>query len=166
MTPPVAAAVAFRLPSRFSQGKENMDETATSLTGLTIKDRLQELRPNDLNAIYTKYELIPVEFSHDIRKAKIVITNYHAFKLRDELELSKKGRNFLQGRHGEKLVTTETPGKMLARVMPELLGMKHILVINDEAHHCYEEKPDIDGAEGYADGERVDFVCRAKKESE
>ena len=130
--------------------------------GLTIKDRLQELRPNDLNAIYTKYELIPVEFSHDIRKAKIVITNYHAFELRDELELSKKGRNFLQGRHGEKLVTTETPGKMLARVMPELLGMKHILVINDEAHHCYEEKPDIDGAEGYADGEREEIADRSE----
>ena len=130
--------------------------------GLTIKDRLQELKPNDLNAIYTKYELIPVEFSHDIRKAKIVITNYHAFKLREELELSKKGRNFLQGRHGERLNTTETPGKMLARVMPELLGMKHILVINDEAHHCYEEKPGADGADGYADGEKDEIADRSE----
>jgi type III restriction enzyme len=25
--------------------------------------------------------------------------------------------------------------------MPELMGMKHILVLNDEAHHCYREKP-------------------------
>ncbi len=31
---------------------------------------------------------------------------------------------------------------MLQRVMPELMGMKNILVINDEAHHCYREKPD------------------------
>ena len=130
--------------------------------GLTIRDRLQELKPNDLNAIYTKHELIPVEFSHDIRKARIVITNYHAFKLREEMELSKKGRNFLQGRHGEKLVTTETPGKMLARVMPELLGMKHILVINDEAHHCYEEKPDIYGADGYAEGEKEEIADRSE----
>lgn len=30
---------------------------------------------------------------------------------------------------------------MLHRVMPELMGMKNILVINDEAHHCYREKP-------------------------
>jgi type III restriction enzyme len=30
---------------------------------------------------------------------------------------------------------------MLQRVMPELMGMKNILVINDEAHHCYREKP-------------------------
>jgi type III restriction enzyme len=26
---------------------------------------------------------------------------------------------------------------MLQRVMPELMGMKNILAINDEAHHCY-----------------------------
>lgn len=30
---------------------------------------------------------------------------------------------------------------MLQRVMPELMGMKNILAINDEAHHCYREKP-------------------------
>ena len=130
--------------------------------GITIKDRLQELKPSDLNSIYTKQGLIPVEFSHDIKKAKIVITNYHAFKLREELELSKQGRNFLQGRHGSKLNTTETPGKMLARVMSELLGMKHILVINDEAHHCYEEKPDADGAAKYAEGEKTEIAERSE----
>jgi type III restriction enzyme len=30
---------------------------------------------------------------------------------------------------------------MLQRVMRDLMGMKNILVINDEAHHCYREKP-------------------------
>jgi len=30
---------------------------------------------------------------------------------------------------------------MLQRVMPDLMGMKSILVLNDEAHHCYREKP-------------------------
>src|ERR1022692_390127 len=30
---------------------------------------------------------------------------------------------------------------MLQRVMPDLMGMKNILVLNDEAHHCYREKP-------------------------
>ena len=31
---------------------------------------------------------------------------------------------------------------MLQRVMPDLMGMKNILVLNDEAHHCYREKPE------------------------
>ena len=34
----------------------------------------------------------------DVNRAKIVITNYHAFKLRERMELSKGGRALLQGR--------------------------------------------------------------------
>ncbi|MEI9479872.1 MAG: restriction endonuclease, partial [Deltaproteobacteria bacterium] len=73
--------------------------------------------------------------------AKIVITNYHAFKLRERMELSKGGRSLLQGR-GKGLNTLETEGQMLLRVMPDLMGIKNILVMNDEAHHCYREKPE------------------------
>ena len=82
----------------------------------------------------------------DINRAKIVITNYHAFKLRERIELSKGGRALLQGR-GEELNTLETEGQMLQRVMPDLMGLKNILVLNDEAHHCYREKPDDDDDE-------------------
>ena len=31
---------------------------------------------------------------------------------------------------------------MIQRVMPDLMGMKNILVLNDEAHHCYRSKPE------------------------
>src|SRR5450631_206088 len=109
--------------------------------GLTIKDRLRVLQPNDPDSYYASRELVPGDILEDIRKAKIVITNYHAFKLRERMELSKGGRLLLQGRGGEELNTLETEGQMLQRVMPELMGMKHVLVINDEAHHCYREKP-------------------------
>ena len=111
--------------------------------GLTIRDRLRVLQPNDPDSYYTSRELIPSDMLGDLERAKIVITNYHAFKLRERLELSRGGRALLQGR-GEALHTLETEGQMLQRVMPELMGMKNILVINDEAHHCYREKPGAD----------------------
>ncbi len=57
------------------------------------------------------------------------------------MELSKGGRALLQGRPGDELETLETEAQMLQRVMPELMGLKNILVLNDEAHHCYREKP-------------------------
>jgi type III restriction enzyme len=82
----------------------------------------------------------------DVNHAKIVITNYHAFKLRERMELSKGGRSLLQGR-GEELNTLETEGQMLQRVMPDLMGLKNILVLNDEAHHCYREKPGVEDEE-------------------
>jgi type III restriction enzyme len=109
--------------------------------GITIKDRLRVLLPNDLDNYYAGRDLVPVDMLEDIRKARIVLTNYHAFKLRERLELSKGGRALLQGRTGEELTTLETEGQMLQRVMPELMGMKNILALNDEAHHCYREKP-------------------------
>ena len=119
--------------------------------GITIKDRLRVLQPNDPDSYYRSRELVPSDMLPDLEKAKIVITNYHAFKLRERLELSKGGRSLLQGR-GETLTTLETEGQMLQRVMPELMGVKNILVLNDEAHHCYREKPG-EGEEGALKGE-------------
>ncbi len=112
--------------------------------GLTIRDRLRVLHPNDPDSYYKSRELVPSDMLVDLERAKIVITNYHAFKLRERLELSKGGRLLLQGRGHEPLETLETEGQMLQRVMPELMGLKNILVINDEAHHCYREKPSND----------------------
>lgn len=108
--------------------------------GLTIRDRLRVLQPNDPDSYYQSRELIPSDMLDDLNKAKIVITNYHAFKLRERMELSKGGRSLLQGR-GEELNTLETEGQMLQRVMPDLMGMKSIMALNDEGHHCYREKP-------------------------
>jgi type III restriction enzyme len=109
--------------------------------GLTIKDRLRVLLPNDLNNLYVNLEIVPNDMLEEVSRAKIVITNYHAFKLRERIELSKGGRQLLEGRTGEEINTLETEGQMLQRVMPDLMGMKNILIINDEAHHCYREKP-------------------------
>jgi len=129
--------------------------------GLTIKDRLRVLQPNDPDSYYVSRELIPSNLLDDLKKSKIVITNFHAFKLRERIELSAGGRSLLQGR-GEELNTLETEGQMLQRVMPDLMGMKNILVLNDEAHHCYREKP------GAADDEALkgDEKKEAEKNTE
>jgi type III restriction enzyme len=43
---------------------------------------------------------------------------------------------------------------MLQRVMPDLMGMKNVLALNDEAHHCYREKPgDVDQEEAELKGD-------------
>lgn len=108
--------------------------------GITIKDRLRVLLPNDPESYYRHREIVPPDMLADIDRAKIVITNYHAFKLRERLEIAKGTRTALEGWRGEKLQTLETDGQMLQRVMPELMGMKNIVVLNDEAHHCYRER--------------------------
>jgi type III restriction enzyme len=125
--------------------------------GITIKDRLRVLQPNDPDSYYASRELVPFDMLEDIRQAKIIITNYHAFKMRERLDISKGGRSLLQGR-GEPLMTLETEGQMVQRVMPDLMGLKNILVLNDEAHHCYREKP--------RDPDEEDLSTEEKQEAE
>jgi type III restriction enzyme len=140
--------------------------------GLTIRDRLRVLQPNDPDSYFATRELVPHDMLEDLNRAKIVITNYHAFKLRERIEISKGGRQLLKGRTGEDIKTIENAGQMIQRVMPDLMGMKDVMVINDEAHHCYREKPA--GALEFTDekgnaltgDELKDAKARAKKDNE
>lgn len=108
--------------------------------GITIKDRLRVLLPDDPDNYYRHRDIVPSEMLGDIAKAKVVITNYHAFKRRETMDLSKVGKSLLQGRD-EAPKTLETEGQMLQRACGDLINMKNVVVINDEAHHCYEERP-------------------------
>ena len=120
--------------------------------GITIRDRLRVLQPNDPDSYYRSRELVPGDMLGDLERARIVITNFHAFKLRETMEVSRGGRALLQG-HGPELRSLETEGRMLQRVMPELMGMRNVLALNDEAHHCYREKPGGDDEEGRLAGD-------------
>ena len=114
--------------------------------GITIKDRLRVLQPNDPDSYYASRQLVPPDMLGDVGKAKIVITNFHGLRLRDTLSISSGGRALLQG-NGPELQTQENEGQMIQRMMPELMGMKNVMILNDEGHHCYRRKPgeDVEG---------------------
>ena len=111
--------------------------------GITIKDRLRVLRPNDPDSYFANRDLVPGDMLGDLGRAQIVISNYHALRLRDRMEVSSGGRALLQGR-GSSLNSIETEGQMVQRVMHHLMGVKNIWVLNDEGHHCYRHKPGDD----------------------
>ena len=108
--------------------------------GITIRERLRVLQPNDPDSYYRTRELVPMDMRRDINAAKIVITNYHAFKHRERIHLSKGTRTALGGWQHEEVPTQETEGQVVQRVAGDLMGLSHVIVINDEAHHCYREK--------------------------
>ena len=132
--------------------------------GITIRDRLRVLLPNDPNSYYKSRELLPADMLRDLDRAKIVITNYHAFIRREKMKLSKGGRALLQGRgQGPEIRTKETEGQMLQRVCPELMGMKRVMVFNDEGHHCYREKPPESSEEDAIRREEIQEVNKNKE---
>ena len=108
--------------------------------GITIKDRLRVLLPQDPSNYYKTRGLVPPGMRDEVQKADVIITNYHAFMHRETLELTKSERQVLQGNSDTPLSTLETDGKMLSRVCSELLRADNIIVINDEAHHCYKRR--------------------------
>ena len=119
--------------------------------GLTIRDRLRVLQPNDPDSYYASRELVPTNMLGDLQRAKIVITNYHGLRPWERLSISSGARDLLQG-PGEPIEILESEGQMMQRVMPELMALRNIMVLNDEGHHCYRRKPGEDD-EGRLTGE-------------
>jgi len=115
--------------------------------GITIKDRLRVLLPEDPQNYYDLRELVPSDLKGGLEHARLVITNYHAFLLRDAKEIkgiAKNTRLLLKGFKKEDAFK-ETPKAMVGRVLRDLGGVgadaRQIMVINDEAHHCYQDRP-------------------------
>jgi type III restriction enzyme len=108
--------------------------------GITIRDRLRVLLPNDPENYYRQRDLVSAQQQEQLGQAKIIITNYHAFQLREKVAAGKITKSILaEGQHSPFI---ETPDEMVRRVCRELSTKKNIIVLNDEAHHCYRRKPD------------------------
>jgi type III restriction enzyme len=111
--------------------------------GITIRDRLRVLKPEAPDSIYERLSIVPRDMMDDLKKARIVITNYHSFKCK-KAEIAKGTAEVIRGRETQEDFDErfrETEGAMVQRVMAPLMGRRGIIVINDEAHHCYEHKP-------------------------
>ena len=108
--------------------------------GITIKDRLRVLLPADPDNYYRAFDLLPPDRMSELNQARIVITNYHAFQLRERVKTSKLAKELLG--NDKTSPFTETPDQMVRRVCRGLGNKKNIIVINDEAHHCYRHKPE------------------------
>lgn len=110
--------------------------------GITIRDRLRVLMPNDSENYYQRLDLVPADLRDDLARAKIVITNYHAFQPREKVKASRLTKEMLFKDGKPSPALTETTGEMVRRVCRALGTSKQVLVINDEAHHCYQRNPE------------------------
>jgi len=107
--------------------------------GITIRDRLRVLLPHDPQNYYRERDLLPSDMMLELQKAKIIITNFHAFILREHTAAGKLTKQILN-KGSETSAFTETPDQMVRRVCRELGSKKNIVVINDEGHHCYRRR--------------------------
>jgi type III restriction enzyme len=114
--------------------------------GITVRDRLRVLRPSDPDNVYAAMDIVPPDLLESLQQATVELTNYHAFLRRDTMAVGSLNRKILtRGRETDPF--QETPAQMVNRVC-RAFGTRssQIVVINDEAHHCYSRRrePEVD----------------------
>ncbi len=123
--------------------------------GVTIRDRLGVLRVDTRGGVeaedyYHIRYLVPQAWRKEMPELnkRLVITNYHAFEPKT-LQGNKRspfdGKIQADGRRQEAL---EDPSQVISRLLAGFRPGSRLLVINDEAHHCYLPKEDERKAEG------------------
>jgi type III restriction enzyme len=116
--------------------------------GITIRDRLNVLLPETKDNYYDLRDLIPADLKGGLAHARIVIMNYHGFQLKDDPAVKGVAKNTRLLLKGDKTEDPfkETPRAMVSRVLAGLgatdpAARQQIMVLNDEAHHCYLARP-------------------------
>ena len=101
---------------------------------LTIKKRLQVLRPEESDNYYDEFELIPTKLRPLLNSGKVLVTNWHQFA--PESPHSEGGQTYAVVDKGD-----ETPDAFAKRVLRELYDRAPLMVLNDEGHHAYRPAP-------------------------
>jgi type III restriction enzyme len=116
--------------------------------GVTIKSRLSVLfvdtknkNPLDISDYYRVRGLVPQNMEHRLENlnARLVITNYHTFEPK---VLQGNKRSPFDGKvnlKGEKIDTgnKEDFSQVVKRTLGKFKPGSRVLILNDEAHHCY-----------------------------
>ena len=100
---------------------------------LTIKERLNVLRPGDPNNYYEMFDIVPSSMRPELAKGKVLVTNWHWFN--PESEVIKVG-GVTVGKLG-----VETPEAFARNRLGDLWDTEPLMVLNDEGHHAYRPAP-------------------------
>ena len=134
---------------------------------LTVKERLQVLRPEHEGNYYQAFEIVPSQLIPELKKGKVLVTNWHAFA--PESPHAEGGKSYVVVNKGE-----ESPEAFAKRVLSDLYERAPIIVLNDEAHHAYrpaqvdvalspEEKAEREEATVWVSGlDRINQGCGVK----
>ena len=113
--------------------------------GITIRDRLGVLHPEREENYYRERDLVPPDLWDALLQAQVEILNYHTFLPRDSKEIQGVASNTRKLLRGDKPEMAdafqETPDMVAARILRAFgTGKGEVVVLNDEAHHCYQDK--------------------------
>ena len=101
---------------------------------LTVKERLAVLRPEREDNYYAAFDIVPEKLRPLMQNGKVLVENWHRFA--PESEHAEGGKSYAVVNKG-----AETPDAFARRVLGDLYDRMPVMVLNDEAHHCYRPAP-------------------------
>ena len=107
--------------------------------GLTVRDRLAVLRPTRPDNIYDEYGLVPQgPLRRSLNQAKVAVVNWQAFGPRDLLGATGHARKLLGvGKEAVRESRRDAAERVLRELIRPSAAYGDLVVINDEAHHCW-----------------------------
>lgn len=122
------------------QSTEFPDAVLVCCPNLTVKERLQVLKPENAGNYYAEFDLVPVKYRPHLQRGKVLVENWHRFN--EESEHKEGDRTYAVVNKG-----AETPESLARRVLGDLYDHMPIMVLNDEGHHCWRpaEAPGLEG---------------------
>ena len=115
---------------------------------LTVKERLQVLRPEQEDNYYAAFDIVPMKYRPLLLSGKVLITNWHGFQPESEHKEGDRAWAVLDK-------GPETPEIFARRILGDLADRMPILVLNDEGHHCWRPAPDPGANAGGEEGEAL-----------
>ncbi|MBU1089942.1 DEAD/DEAH box helicase family protein [Patescibacteria group bacterium] len=125
---------------RYPHDTRFTDTFAIITPGITIRDRLNVLQPNHTKNYYRERDVVSHQDFELLQHANVFITNFHQLAQRQNPRFHVGSVMKATGLLKDEAVK-ESPSAMVKRAFKSILKRPRILVINDEAHHCYREKP-------------------------
>ena len=131
----MAMIITWQVLNAITYPKRNKDFSLAIFIvapGLTVKERLQILRPGHPENYYDLFSLCPNEaLRQKLNQVELLIDNWHSLMPLKEQAKSvvKKG--------------LESDEAYVKRVLGKLSAYKDLVIINDEAHHAYRKPAEV-----------------------
>jgi len=123
--------VAYPQDARFSKN------VLVVAPGLTVKSRLEVLKPAAEGNYYEEFQIVPSALLDKLRQGKVLVRNWHALSWESEDQIKKRRSVDKRGVKSDEAYTRD--------VLGEMAKARNLLVINDEAHHAWRVNLEAEG---------------------
>ena len=147
-------AWAFCNRGQNPQSKEFPHGVLICCPNLTVKERLQVLRPENPENYYAAFDIVPSKYRPLLQAGKVMIENWHGFA--EESEHKEGDATYAVVNKGP-----ETPETFARRVLKDLYDRMPLMVLNDEGHHCWRPAP-VQELDGLSNEEKKELEAEAQ----